>query len=109
MERGFAYTFRSIAKAGCSEHQTGLAIDICVYRDNKCYIEGEIEEMEEGQWIRDNAYKYGFILRYPKGCEGVTGFNYEPWHFRYIDNVDVAKEIYLNNLTLEEYLEKSCK
>ena len=109
MERGFAYAFRSIAKAGCSEHQTGLAIDICVYRDNKCYIEREIEEMDEGRWLRDNAYKYGFILRYPKGCEGMTGYNYKPWHFRYVDNVDVAKEIYLNNLTLEEYLEKSCK
>lgn len=106
-EKGFAYTFRSIAKPGCSEHQTGLAIDICVYKDNKCYIEHEIEDTEEGKWLIDNAYRYGFILRYPKGKEDITGYNYEPWHLRYVG--DIASYIYFNNLTLEEYLEKTCQ
>ena len=98
-EKGFAYTFRKIAKAGCSEHQTGLAVDLCVYRDGKCYIEEE--------WLRENAYRYGFILRYPRGLEDITGYDYEPWHYRYVGQI--ANDIYFNNLTLEEYLEKTCK
>ena len=106
-EKGFAYTFRKIAKAGCSEHQTGLAVDLCVYRNGKCYIEEEIDEMEEGKWLRENAYRYGFILRYPRGLEDITGYDYEPWHYRYVGQI--ANNIYFNNLTLEEYLEKTCK
>lgn len=106
-DKGFAYTFRSVAKPGCSEHQTGLAIDICVYKNEKCYVEHEIEDMEEDTWLRNNAYKYGFILRYPKGKEDITGYNYEPWHYRYVGKI--AEEIYFNNITLEEYLEKYCK
>lgn len=101
IERGFAYTFRSVARAGCSEHQTGLAIDICVYRDDKCYVEREVEDMEEINWVIDNCYKYGFILRYPKGMEDKTGYNYEPWHFRYVG--DIAKYLYKNNILLEDY------
>lgn len=104
LEKGFAYTFRSVAKPGCSEHQTGLAVDICVYKDNKCYIEHELEEMEETKWLIYNCYKYGFILRYPKYKEDITGYNYEPWHFRYVG--DVAEHLYKNNLLLEEY--KKC-
>lgn len=102
--RGFNYAFRHIAPAGGSEHQTGLAIDICVYRDNLCYVEHEIVDSDEINWLHNNAYKYGFILRYPKDKEDITGYNYEAWHFRYVG--DVAKEIYTNNLTLEEY---TCK
>ena len=102
-DKGFAYTFRSVAKPGCSEHQTGLAIDICVYRDNKCYIEHELEDMEEIKWVINNAYKYGFILRYPKNMEDKTGYNYEPWHFRYVG--DIAEYLYRNNMILEDYIE----
>ena len=100
-EKGFAYTFRSIAKPGCSEHQTGLAIDICVYRDNNCYIEHELEEMEEIKWLMNNCYKYGFILRYPKNMEDITGYNYEPWHYRYVG--DIAEYLYKNNILFEDY------
>ena len=100
-EKGFAYTFRSIAKPGCSEHQTGLAIDICVYRDGKCYIEHEIEEMDETKWLIANAYRYGFILRYPKYKEDITGYNYEPWHFRYVGKI--AEYLYQQNMLLEDY------
>ena len=56
-EKGLGYTLRSVAKAGCSEHQTGLAIDICVYRDNKCYVEHDIEDMEET--IRPDSWSHG--------------------------------------------------
>lgn len=100
-EKGLAYTFRSIAKPGHSEHQTGLAIDICVYRDNKCYIEHEIEDMDETKWLIDNCYKYGFILRYPKDKEDITGYNYEPWHFRYVG--EIAEYLYKNKITFDEY------
>ena len=101
-EKGFAYTFRSIAKAGTSEHQTGLAIDICVYRDDKCYIEHELEDSEEINWVINNCYKYGFILRYPRYMEDKTGYNYEPWHFRYVG--DIAEYLYVNNILLDDYV-----
>jgi len=101
-DKGFAYTFRSIAKPGCSEHQTGLAIDICVYRDGKCYIEHELESMEEIDWLINNCYKYGFILRYPRGCEDITGYNYEPWHFRYVG--DIAEYLHNNKILLDNYI-----
>ena len=100
-EKGFAYTFRTVAKPGCSEHQTGLAIDICVYRGDKCYIEHELEDMGETNWVINNCYKYGFILRYPKYMEDKTGYNYEPWHFRYVG--DIAKYLYENKLSFEDY------
>ena len=99
-EKGLNYAIRHIAPAGASEHQTGLAIDICVYRDDACYIEDEISEFEEIKWLHKNAYKYGFILRYLDGKEDITGSNYEPWHFRYVGNI--ASYIYYNNLVLEE-------
>ena len=104
LEKGFNYAFRYIALPGASEHQTGLAIDICVYRGNYCYIEHEIDEMEEIKWLHKNCYKYGFILRYPVDKEDITGYNYESWHFRYVGNI--ATYLYKNNLTLEEYLKK---
>lgn len=100
-EKGFAYTFRSIAKPGTSEHQTGLAIDICVYRDGKCYIEQELEDSEEVNWLINNSYKYGFILRYPKNMEDRTGYNYEPWHYRYVG--EIAEYLFINKMLLEDY------
>lgn len=104
LEKGFAYAFRSIAKAGCSEHQTGLAIDICIYRDGLCFIEHELEETDEVKWLVDNCYKYGFILRYPRGMEDRTGYNYEPWHFRYVGR-DVAKYLWERKMILEDYID----
>ena len=106
-EKGLNYAFRYIAKPGCSEHQTGLAIDICVYRDGKCYIEHEIADFIEIKWLHDNAHRFGFILRYPFNKEDITGYNYEPWHLRYIGNM--ASYLYYNNLTLEEMYQKTCK
>ena len=59
----------------------------------------------EAQWLANNAHRFGFILRYPEGKEDITGYNYEPWHIRYVGK-DVAKKIYEKNITLEEYLNK---
>ena len=107
LEKGLNYAYRYIAPAGASEHQTGLAIDICVYRNNHCYIEHEIEDFDEIKWLQANAHRFGYILRYPYDKEDDTGYNYEPWHFRYVGNV--ASYIYYNNLTLEEYIQRTCK
>ena len=83
------------ARAGTSEHQTGLATDI-----NS--ISTSFETTQAYKWLAKNAYKYGFILRYPKGKEHITGYMYEPWHYRYVGK-DVAKIIYEKNITYEEY------
>ena len=89
------------ARAGYSEHQTGLAVD--VYNGVVPYT--SFEETKEFTWMQENAYKYGFILRFPKDKTNITGYQYESWHYRYVGK-KVAKEIYNNNLTLEEYLAK---
>ena len=87
-----------VARPGHSEHQTGLCVDIDIYRN----YEGEFDETDEFKWLKKNAYKYGFILRYPKDAEDITGFKYEPWHYRYVGK-KVAKEIYNKGITLDEY------
>lgn len=99
--KGMDYALSCSAKAGHSEHQTGLAVD--VEGSNLDY--DLFAESKEFDWMINNAYKYGFILRYPKGKENITGFKYEPWHYRYVGR-DVAKIIYENNITLEEYFDK---
>ncbi|MGP4079741.1 M15 family metallopeptidase [Pseudalkalibacillus sp. R45] len=90
------------AQAGQSEHQTGLTMDVTSPEVDFGLIE-EFGETTAGKWVKDNAHKYGFIVRYPKGKEGVTGYQYEPWHLRYVGK-EHAKAIYEQNLTLEEYL-----
>lgn len=87
------------SKPGHSEHQTGLAIDIMTL-DTK-FIK---EDSKEYNWLINNCYKYGFILRYPKNKEHLTGYNFEPWHYRYV-GIEVATYIYANNITFEEYYE----
>ena len=94
---GFADAETFSARAGHSEHQTGLATDIMNSRD---YIS---ENDKEYTWLVDNSYKYGFILRYPKGKESITGYMYEEWHFRYVGK-EVAKELKELDLTYEEYI-----
>lgn len=90
-----------VAVPGNSEHQTGLAMDISSQSANFALSE-QFGETPEGKWLVDNAHTFGFILRYPKGKEGITGYSYEPWHFRYVGK-KAATEIYKNGLTLEEY------
>ena len=89
------------ARPGFSEHQTGLAVDVDNIKD---YFEN-FEKTKEFNWMQENAYKYGFILRYPKNKEHITGYMYEAWHYRYV-GVDIATYITKNNLTLEEYYVK---
>lgn len=100
-EKGLDYALACSAKPGHSEHQSGLAVD--VEGSNNDY--DNFEDTKEYTWMKDNAHKYGFILRYPKGKENITGFKFEPWHYRYVGK-EVATYLYQNKLTLEEYLEK---
>lgn len=89
---------KKAARAGYSEHQTGLAVDIQSY----CSQNKDFEECEEFTWLTNNAYKYGFILRYPKDKEYLTGYKYESWHYRYVGK-KVSKYIHDNNITFDEY------
>lgn len=98
---GYEEAAKLVAIPGNSEHQTGLAMDISSRSVNLDLVE-QFEETPEGKWLKDNAHRFGFILRYPKGKEGITGYNFEPWHFRYV-GIKAATEIYENDLTLEEY------
>lgn len=85
------------ARPGHSEHQTGLCFDL-----NS--VEISFANTDEGKWIQNNAYLYGFVIRYPKGKEEITGYQYEPWHLRYVGEV-LAKELYHDGdwITMEEY------
>lgn len=85
-------------RAGHSEHQTGLAIDVY----NKTTLYTNFETTEEYKWMQKHAHEYGFILRFPKGKENETGYQYESWHYRYVGK-NIAKYIHDNNITLEEY------
>lgn len=86
------------ARAGYSEHQSGLCFDLNG-------TNGNFLETETGKWVNENAYKYGFILRFPKNKENYTGYNYEAWHFRYV-GIKLATILYNNSdwISLEEYL-----
>lgn len=98
------------AHPGESEHQTGLSIDI-TSTSLACYLDECFADTADGKWIADNAYKYGFILRYPKGKETITGYQFEPWHYRYV-SIDLATALHESNLTLDEawpYLEAALK
>jgi D-alanyl-D-alanine carboxypeptidase len=92
------------ARPGHSEHQSGLAFDVCA--TGKSCIDSGFDNTKEAKWLSENAYKYGFILRYPKGTDKVaqTGYMYESWHFRYVGE-DLAEKLYNNGdwITMEEY------
>ncbi|MBE6021196.1 MAG: M15 family metallopeptidase [Firmicutes bacterium] len=89
------------ALAGQSEHQLGLAMDLSIESLNY-RVDTVFGETEEGIWLKKNAHRFGFILRYPKEKEHITGYSYEPWHFRYVGK-EAAEYIYENDLTLEEF------
>lgn len=86
------------ARPGYSEHQTGLAVDV----DNAKEYFTNFENTKEFTWMQNNAYKYGFILRFPKDKVTETGYQYESWHYRYVGK-EIAKYIHDNNLCFEEY------
>ncbi len=95
-EKAYNQTILTVQKPGYSEHETGLAIDFS--------NEGHYDENEKmWEWLKNNAYKYGFILRYPYNKYEITKIDYEPWHYRYVGK-KAAKEITNQNLTLEEYV-----
>lgn len=100
-KNGRIHTEKYIAKAGTSEHQTGLAIDITTEEVGYELTEHFIET-KEYLWITKYCANYGFIIRYPKGKEEITGYGFEPWHLRYVGRT-VAEEITRNHLTLEEF------
>lgn len=101
-EYGEAYANQISAKAGHSEHQTGLAIDVTSPVVGHSLTK-EFGDTDAGEWVRENGSEFGFIIRYPEGKEDITGYTYEPWHLRYVGE-DIAQHIMNNNLTLEEYL-----
>ena len=98
---GQDYADRFSARPGTSEHQSGLAMDITTPGMNY-QLEQSFGITPEGLWVRENAHRFGFIIRYPEGKENITGYSYEPWHLRYTGK-ELAEIIYRENLTLEEY------
>ena len=87
------------ARPGHSEHQTGLAVDIGT---GVCDLSICFGDTAGGKWLLDNAYKYGFIVRYPKDKENLTGYQYEPWHIRYL-GIDLATQVHQSGKTLEQF------
>lgn len=93
---------RTSARPGYSEHQTGLSADI-EPTNKECELDECFGDMPQGKWLAANAYKYGFIIRYPKDKISLTGYNYEPWHIRYVGKI-LAAEMHAQGITtLEEF------
>lgn len=95
---------RYSARPGHSEHQTGLSIDVSGIT-GEFAVDDKFANTEEAQWLDKHAHEYGFIIRFPKGKEDITGYKYEPWHIRYVGK-EIATEIYEKDITLEEYYGK---
>ncbi len=100
-QEAYDYETRETMPPGFSEHETGLAVDIVSL--NYQMLDESQERTEENRWLRENCSRYGFILRYPRGKEDITGIDYEAWHFRYV-GVEAAEKIMGKGITLEEYL-----
>ena len=98
LSKGYDYAFMCSAKKGHSEHQTGLAVDV----SDSILDYNDFIDTKEFEWMKDNSYKYGFILRYPKFKSDITGFKFEPWHYRYVGD-KIARKLYKDNITFEEY------
>ena len=104
---GEAAASRFSSRPGHSEHQSGLAVDFAG-ADQTCWVDDCFERTAAGKWLAAHAHEYGFILRYPKGKEKITGYQYEPWHFRYVGR-ELAGALHQSGLTMEEawsYIEK---
>jgi len=107
-EKGLDYAKKYVAVPGTSEHHTGLALDVKIVKDGKIIEDNDemTAEKETFDKVHQKLAKYGFILRYPIGKEDVTGYGAEVWHFRYIDNPEIAQEIMDKGITFEEYLKE---
>lgn len=103
--QGEATARKYSAEPGHSEHQTGLAMDVSG-STGECAVEDCFAETPEARWVADHGPEFGFIIRYPKGKESITGYNYEPWHLRYVGTA-WSKAIAATGLTLEEYLNQA--
>jgi D-alanyl-D-alanine carboxypeptidase len=90
------------AQPGYSEHQTGLAVDLDRDKDLRCLTLACFAAMPEARWLEFHAHEYGFIVRYEKGKEGITGYEYEPWHLRYVGK-ELAEELFSKQETMEEF------
>jgi D-alanyl-D-alanine carboxypeptidase len=103
---GADYALKTVAQPGYSEHHTGLALDLYLIIDGKDVVENEdmIQYPEIWETIHSKLADYGFILRYLQDKEHITGYGYEPWHIRYVDDVNIAKEIMASGVTLEGWL-----
>jgi len=101
--QGEEHASRYSAQSGKSEHQTGLAIDVSG-ADKTTRLEEPFAHTPEGKWLERHASEFGFIIRYPRGKEALTGYAYEPWHLRYVGK-KVAQEITARGITLEEYFQ----
>lgn len=101
MNKGIEMANRTSAKPGESEHQTGLAMDVTSPSVNY-QLSYYLGDTKEGIWLKENAHKFGFIIRYPEGKEKITGYNYEPWHLRYVG--ESAENIVKAGIALEEYM-----
>lgn len=101
---GEEQAIQAVAVPGFSEHQTGLSMDISSKSAGFALSE-QFGKTAEGKWLKENAHRFGFILRYPKGKENITDYQYESWHYRYVGK-KAASDIFKNDLTLEEYFNK---
>ncbi|MCX7522491.1 M15 family metallopeptidase [Microbacterium sp. STN6] len=99
---GRAAADTSSARPGFSEHQTGLAVDLSAYPAS-CTLQACFAGTPQGTWLAANAYRYGFVLRYPEGKEQITGYTYEPWHYRYVGTQLAAEMHATGTQTLEEF------
>lgn len=102
---GYPAANRYSALPGESEHETGLAIDVSG-STGQYAVTDAFANTKEATWLAKHAYKFGFIIRYPKGKEAITGYKYEPWHLRYVGQ-EVAEVMTKKGMTLEEYLDKT--
>lgn len=93
--------YSRVALPGTSEHQLGLAVDVACIKNGE-YIDELSDDMPETKWLHENCASFGFILRYPKGKEQITGYGYEPWHIRFV-GLELAEKLTSSGLTLEEY------
>ena len=109
--RGEDYTRKYVAVPGYSEHHTGLAVDVCLVVNGTIIDDNDemIKQREIFAQVHELLPEFGFILRYLEGKDKITGYSYEPWHLRYIDNISIAENITERGITLEEYLGKLAK
>jgi D-alanyl-D-alanine carboxypeptidase len=101
VKQGKEHTLKYSAVPGTSEHQTGLAIDVSS-KSLGFKLSSNFSSSPEGIWLAENAYRYGYIIRYPEDKADITGYAYEPWHIRYV-GIGLANYLYTNDLTLDEY------